>query len=89
MFHFETCENVPVSGGRGGLEGRVVWGGGRGSSVYCSDDKDKWKRWTEDVEWGATLGMCGGRLVLVGGVKGYVCSKKVMVWRGPSCQTCW
>ena len=86
MFHFETCENVPVLGGRGvygGLvevEGRVVWGGLGG--VYRLDDKDKWKRWTDGVEYGATLGVCGGRLVEVGGLKDGVCSKKVMVWRG-------
>ena len=84
MFHFETCENVPVRGGRGygGLvevEGRVVWGGG---VVYSLDDKDKWKRWI-DVEGGATLGVCDGRLVKAGGWKGSgVYSKKVMVWRG-------
>ena len=87
MFHFETCENVPVGGGRGVLsgglvevEGRVVWGGRGG--VYSLDDKDKWKRWTDGVELGATLGVCGGRLVSAGGVKDDVCSKKVMVWRG-------
>ena len=86
MFHFETCENVPVQGGQGygggGLvevEGRVVWGGG---GVYRLDDKDKWKRLTDDVEVGATLGVCGGRLVAVGGYKGGVYSKEVMVWRG-------
>ena len=89
MFHFETCENVPVQGGRGygggggGLvevEGRVVWGGVGG--VYRLDDKNKWKRWTDGVELGATLGVCGGRLVAAGGRKGDVWSKKVMVWRG-------
>ena len=86
MFHFETCEKVPVHGGRvygGGLvevEGRIVWGGLGG--VY-SLEEDKWKRWTDGVEYGATLGVCGGRLVKVGGLKyggGY--STKVMVWRG-------
>ena len=88
MFHFETCENVPVRGGRGGwggglveVEGRVVWGGGLGG-VYSLDDKDKWKRWIDGVERGATLGVCGGRLVKVGGYKDGVRSKKVMVWRG-------
>ena len=89
MFHFETCQNVPVRGGRGvwsggGLvevEGRVVWGGG--GVVYISDDKDKWKTWTDGVEVGATLGVCGGRFVAAGGyMSGGVCSKKVMVWRG-------
>ena len=87
MFHFKTCENVPVQGGRGlyggGLvevEGEVVWGG---VGVYSLDDKDKWKRWIDGVEDGARLGVCGGRLVKVGGYKGVgVCSKEVMVWRG-------
>ena len=87
MFHFETCEKVPERGGRGwygggGLvevEGRVVWGGG---GVYRLDDKDKWKRWTDGVEGGATLGVCGGRLVKVGGLKDGVFSKKVMVCIG-------
>ena len=104
MFHFETCENVPMRGGRGvyggagrvygggggGLvEGRVVWGGGgrgggvRGGGVYRLDDKDKWKRWTDDVEVGAKLGVCDGRLVAAGGRKDVgVYSKEVMVWRG-------
>ena len=86
MFHFEECQNVPERGGRGwggGLvkvEGRVVWGGRGG--VYRLEEKDEWKRWTDDVERGATLGVCGGILVAIGGVKDYVCSKKVMVWRG-------
>ena len=87
MFHFETCKNVPELGGRGVLgggglvevEGRVVWGGA--GEVYRLD-KDKWKRWTGDVGVGATLGVCGGMLVNVGGVKGGVFSKEVMVWRG-------
>ena len=96
MFHFETCENVPEQqGGRGVLggglvevEGRVVWRGV--GVVYRLDDKDKWKRWTYDVEYRATLGVCDGRLVAVGGEKGVggrkgsVWSKKVMVWRGGS-----
>ena len=87
MFHFETCEKVPVWGGRGwsgGLvevEGRVVWGGV--GEVYRLEDKDKWKRWIDGVEVGARLGVCGGRLVQVGGWKDdSVRSKKVMVWRG-------
>ena len=71
-------------GGDGGLvevEGRVVWGG-EGGVVYSLDDKDKWKRWTDGVKVGATLGVCDGRLVAVGGYKDGVWSKKVMVWRG-------
>ena len=92
MCNFESCENTPVPGGRGVLgggvglvevEGRVVWGGGGRGGVYMLDDKDKWKRWTDDVEGGATLGVCGGMLVVVGGWKvSGVCSKEVMVWRG-------
>ena len=85
MFHFESCENTPERGGRwygsGGLvevEGRVVWGRGGGGGVYRLEDKDRWKRWTGGVEVGATLGVCGGELVAVGGVF----SKEVMVWRG-------
>ena len=81
MFHFESCENTPVEGGRGGLveiEGRVVWGE---EGVYRLDDKDKWKIWTNGVVYGATLGVCGGSLVTVGGRKNGVRSKKVMVWR--------
>ena len=89
MFHFQTCGNVPVQGGRacggGGLvevEGKVVWGG-RGGGVYRLDVKDQWIRWTDGVELGATLGVCGGMLVVVGGWKDVgVWSKEVMVWRG-------
>ena len=91
MFHlrdFERCENVPEQrGGRvwggGGLvevEGRVVWRGGVGG-VYRLED-NKWKRWIDGVELGATLGACGGMLVLVGGYKDGVYSKDVVVWRG-------
>ena len=88
MFHFEQCKNVPERGGRecggGGLvqvEGRVVWGGG-GARVYSLDDKDKWKKWTDGVKGGATLGVCGGSLLAAGGVKDNGYSKEVMVWRG-------
>ena len=88
MFRFETCPNVPDEGGRGwgvpGLlevEGRVVWGG-EGSGVYRLEEKDEWKRWTGGVEDGATVGVCEGRLVAVGGYKNGVLSKKVMVWGG-------
>ena len=88
MFHFESCENTPVEGGRGNgggglveVEGRVVWGRG-GIGVYRLDDKDKWKRWTDGVEYRATLGVCDGRLVKVGGWKDGVSIKKVMVFKG-------
>ena len=91
MFHFQSCQNVPVLlGGRGGgsggglveVEGSVMWGGGRS---VCSLDagKDEWKKWPDDINlpW-ATLGMCGGTLVAVGGRKSGVVSKEVMLWRG-------
>ena len=89
MFHFETCDNVPELGGRGGngsgglmeVEGRVVWGLGR-RGVYRLDEKNKWKRWTDSVDLAATLGVCDGLLVAVGGYKDGVFSKEVMVWRG-------
>ena len=45
-------------------------------------EKDEWKRWTGDIEYGAILGVCGGRLVAVGGWKDGAYSKEVMVWRG-------
>ena len=90
MFHFESCENTPEEGGRGydgggavEVEGRVLWGRGQGAGVYRLDDKYKWKRWTDGVKIGTTLGVCGGELVAVGGyIVGGVLSKKVMVWRG-------
>ena len=88
MFRFKTCPNVPDEGGRGwgvpGLlevEGRVVWGG-EGSGVYRLEEEDKWKKWTGGVVDGATVGVCEGRLVAVGGYKNGVLSKKVMVWGG-------
>ena len=96
MFRFEICENLPDGGGRGAwygggglvdVEGSVVWGGevvgSGGGRVYRLEEKDQWRRWTDDVEWQAKLGLCGGRLVAVGGEKYVgVCSKKVMVLRG-------
>ena len=88
MFHFKRCGNVPVKGDRRWkgcslveVFGRVVWGVG-GKGVYWLDDNDEWKKWTDGVEWGATLGVYGGRLVAVGGYKDDKWSKKVMVWRG-------
>ena len=87
MFHFETCENVPeqrsrydVRYGLVEVEGRVVYG--QGGRVYKLEEKDRWKRWSDDIENGARLGVCGGRMVAVGGYKNGVCSKEVMMWRG-------
>ena len=87
MFRFETCEDVSERGDRGGygsglveVEGRVVWGGG-GGGVYRLEE-DKWKRWADGVKEGATLGVCGDRLVVMGGGVFGVRSKEMMVWRG-------
>ena len=90
MFHFQPCQNVPGwlvgrGGGSGGglveVEGSVVWGGE--GSVHSLDGNDEWKKWSDGVNlsW-ATLGMCGGTLVAVGGRKSGVVSKNVMLWRG-------
>ena len=90
MFTYQTCAAVPVRGGRGvyggggGLvevEGRVVWGGGLG--VYRFDEvSSQWVWLADGGGWRATLAVCGGEMVSVGGWKGGVCSKEVKVWRG-------
>ena len=93
MFTFETCTAVPEEGGRawgGGVvevEGRVVWGGGGlgGGRVYrLNEVSSEWERLADD-ELGATLAVCGGEMVSVGGRKddrkGGTCSK-VRVLRG-------
>ena len=65
------------SGGGGG----AVWGGG-GKVYRYEESKDIWGRMSGSIDCGATLGMCGGRLVAVGGWRGGgMYSKKVMVWR--------
>ena len=87
MLSFETCEKVPVRGGRGDgdgglveVEGRVVWGG-YGEGVYMYEE-DRWSRVADGGEVGGTLAVCGGRLVWVGGWKDRVRSKKVTELRG-------
>ena len=64
------------------VEGKVVWGGGKKGGVYWIDKKKQWKILIDDVELGATLLGCDGKLVAVGGLKGEVYSKKVMAWSG-------
>ena len=89
MFTYQTCAAVPERGGReygGGVvevEGRVVWGRGVGGGVYRLDKVSSlWVR-LADVEKWATVAVCGGEMVSVGGWKdGGVCSKEVRVWRG-------
>ena len=97
MFTYQTCAAVPepyggpvpVRGGRvyggGGVvevEGRVVWGGLGG--VYRLDEvSSQWERLADGGEWRATLAVCGGEMVSVGGYKGgSVCRKEVRVLRG-------
>ena len=58
-----------------------MWGRG-GGGVYRLNTKDQWKKWTDTVTFGIRLGVCGGRLVAVRGLKGGVHSEEVMVWRG-------
>ena len=96
MFTYEICAAVPERGGRvqygggGGVvevEGRVVWGGldGRRGGVYRFDEvSSEWVRLADGGEVWATLVVCGGELVSVGGLKdlGGVCSNEVMVLLG-------
>ena len=98
MFHFQTVTGLPERyGGRGmyggGLvesNGIVFWGRGgvNGGRVYRFNQSElsnvTWERVISDgVEYGSRLAASGGRLVVVGGLKGagvveYI--KKVQVW---------
>ena len=91
MFTYQTCTAVPVRGGRGvwggggvvEVERRVVWGGrGLGGGVYRFDEvSSEWVRLADGELW-ATLAVCGGELVSVGGYKDGVYSEEVRVLRG-------
>ena len=65
MFNSETCQDVPVPGGRwwgGGLvevEDRVVWGGREG---VFEEVNSKWRRVADGGTEAGTLAVCGGRL---------------------------
>ena len=90
MFTFQTCAAVPERGGRGWysgggvveVEGRIVWGGvleEGGGRVYRLDEvSSKWERLACGGEKWATLAVCGGEMVSVGGVG----SKEVKLRRG-------
>ena len=92
MFDFQTCTAVPVRGGRGyvggggvvEMEGMVVWGGGIGEVYRLDEVSSKWVGLADDDELGATLVVCGGELVSVGGLHGTtrVQCKAVRVLRG-------
>ena len=89
MFTFQTCTAVPERGGRwwcgGGVVevvGRVVWRG-LGGGVYRFDAvSSQWVRLADDGQVWATLAVCGGEMVSVGGLKDGVRSKEVKVLRG-------
>ena len=90
MFTYQTCAAIPERGGGRGVwgggvvevEGRVVWGRGGGGVYRLDEVRSKWEM-LADGEWGATLAVCGGEMVSVGGLKGVgVSSKVVRVWRG-------
>eukprot|EP00731_Ephydatia_muelleri_P001399 Em0001g1399a len=94
MFSFQSCSSVPVKGGRllageawgggvGGLvevDGRIVWGGDDGAYILDENCK-QWERLADSSETKATLAVCGGCLVYVGGLTNGLCSNKVMVWK--------
>ena len=68
--------------------GRVVWGTGGvfegriGGGVFSLEQMNfRWSKVTNSVD-GATLALCGEKLVYVGGYKDGVYSKKVMELRG-------
>ena len=93
MFTYQTCAAVPEQGGRvygGGVvevEGRVVWGagGGLGGGVYRLDEvSSEWVKLAGGGELWATLAVCGGELVFVGGCTVFVFMfiEKVKVLRG-------
>ena len=97
MLSFQTCAKVlyrpgprsflgggPRSFvGGGGLvevEGRVVWSGG-GDVYMLNEVKSKWEKAANSSEMRATLAVCEGRLIALGGYGNGIGSKKVMELR--------
>ena len=92
MFSYQTYSSVPVQGGRflvgqgweegvgvlAEMDGRIVWGGDNGTYVF-DKNCNKWERLADSSECKATLALCGGCLVCIGGVASG--SNKMMVWR--------
>ena len=80
MFSYKIYSSVPVQGGRllagqgweGGVgvlaetDGRIVWGGENGT-YYFDENCNKWEGLADSSKCKATLAMCGGCLVYVGG----------------------
>ena len=95
MFHFEACSTISDYGqgghrkGGGGLvevEGRVMWGSL--DAVYkLVEQTGNWVKVTTKASE-ATLAVCGGRLVAIGGMDAFEkhgiliprCSMEVLVW---------
>ena len=88
MPRFLKSTPIPERGGRGLCGGgcvqimdRVVWGKAIYGGVYISDEvNSRWEKLT-DVECEATLSVCRGMLVSIGGYKDGVFSKKVELWK--------
>ena len=59
------------------VNGKAVWGGGLKKEVYFFDKK--WQIMMDNIELGATLAVCDGKLVAVGGLTNNN-SKKVTMW---------
>ena len=98
MLSFQACAKVPYRPGPrsflgdgprsfvggGGLvevESRVVWSGGGG--VYMLNEVvNEWTRVADSSEMEATLAVCEGRLIALGGHDNGIGSKTVMELRG-------
>ena len=94
MFSYKIYSSVPVQGGRllagqgweGGVgvlaetDGRIVWGGENGT-YYFDENCNKWEGLADSSKCKATLAMCGGCLVYVGGTTSDGLCSNVMEWR--------
>ena len=95
MFSYQTYSSLPVQGGRflagqgweegvgvlAEMDGRIVWGGDNGTYVF-DKNCNTWERLADSSECKATLALCGGCLVCIGGLASDgLCINKMMVWR--------
>ena len=58
-----------------------MWGGLDGAFVL-NEASSEWERAADGIRLGATLAVCGGELMSVGGMEDGSISKEVVVWRG-------